>query len=476
MKSRVPLAGYIALILLYWFLLPTLLLTFGAPESSIQISASKVFLSKVFFDAGITIFLFMSLIFSRIFFIGSDLENLLITGVGRWRLTSGIFLFLVIFTTPIILLFARVLILFLVSASVPGAVLGLGTLLLYVIFIMLAMLSLVLGSDRTLLAIGLISVLNFTNLVGNPISMGNLDSTRFFFGSVAFAGVFLGVLAILLFSVSRKGYVPYMFVRKRRRELVTKPMNFTGTVPEKTSFRLGFSLTFTTFVNNMSARGARYTRISTKRALILLISFNTVLALLLIYLFSTPIGSTNGTTGDATVIYACIFTWVILWNLIVLSLSQERIWLLGSTIGGIRFIQNHVLSKSAVFTVLTLPTLIPFIGMAVMGHPLFLKLGFIFCVTLVTLSFPASIIGLYIAAFMLPEQYVRSELPVAGVLSLFIISIPMLYVMSAAIVTYLYLPFLFGSIAGMYGIAIFLLSRREFHWRAFRSLVFRRFV
>ena len=253
-------------------------------------------------------------------------------------------------------------------------------------------------------------------------------------------------------------------------------MNFTGTVPDKTSFRLGFSLTFTTFVNNTSARGARYTRISTKKALILLISFNTLLALALIYLFSTPIGSTNGTTGDATVIYDCIFTWVILWNLIVLSLSQERIWLLGSTIGGIRFIQNHVLSKSAVFTVLTLPTLIPFIGMAVIGHPLFLKLGFIFCVTLVTLAFPASIVGLYIAAFMLPEQYVRSEMPVAGVLSLFIISIPMLYVLSATIVSYLYLPFLLGSIAGMYAIAIFLLSRREFHQKAFRSLVFRRFV
>ena len=191
-----------------------------------------------FVTSSLRLFLFMSLIFSRIFFIGSDLENLLISGVGRWRLTSGIFLFLVIFTTPIILLFARVLILFLVSASVPGAVLGLGTLLLYVIFIMLAMLSLVMGSDRTLLAVGLISVLNFTNLVGNPISMGNLDSTQFFFGSVAYAGVFLGVLARLLFSVSRKGYAPYRLVRKRRRELVTKPMNFTGRVPEKSSLGL----------------------------------------------------------------------------------------------------------------------------------------------------------------------------------------------------------------------------------------------
>ena len=58
------------------------------------------------------------------------------------------------------------------------AVLGLGTLLLYVSFIMLAMLSLVLGSDRTLLAIGLISVLNFTNLVGKVRTVKTADLER----------------------------------------------------------------------------------------------------------------------------------------------------------------------------------------------------------------------------------------------------------------------------------------------------------
>lgn len=81
MKSRAPLAGYIAVILMYWALTPTIFLTFvlvNGPPAPLD-----PFAAKVLADAGISIFLAIALILSRIFFISSDLENLLLTGISK---------------------------------------------------------------------------------------------------------------------------------------------------------------------------------------------------------------------------------------------------------------------------------------------------------------------------------------------------------------------------------------------------------
>ncbi len=474
MKSRVPLAGYILVLLLYFFFLPGFSSTFANPN--LAIFASMTFISKVLLDAGLSIFLLISLAFSRMFFIGSDLENLLITGVSKWKLTSGIFLFLVVLATPLVLLGDRVIILFPLSYNVPGVFLGYGTLLLYFMFIFMAMLSLVLGFDRSLYVIIVVSLLNFSNLIGNPFSMGNLDSSMYLWGSAAFAAVLASVLALLVVSISREGYAPYRIARKRRREFVKTPFDFSGMKPHKASFTLGFSLTFSSLVNNNSPRGPRYSRFRTSKELAYLIIFNVGLSALLVYLYHTAIGHSDGSLGDTLIIYSSVFVEMIIWSMVSISFSHERIWLLGSTIGGRSFIKNYVLSKSALLSALMLPSLIPLLAMAIIGHPLFLRLGVLIAVTLVVLSYPAAVLGLYISGYLLPEQYVRNEMPVSGTLSFFIISVPLLFALVAGVVSYFYVWFLPSSAAAMGVVAAILVLNNRFNDRTFRSLVLRRFL
>lgn len=474
MKSRVPLGGYIAVILMYWMAIPTVFITFEG--SGPTIFSSTGFPANTIQDAAFTVFLLISLIFSRIFFIPSDLENLLITGVSRWKLTGGIFFFIVLLVSPIILIADRLTLIFPLSFNVPAAFMGMETLLLYFTFILTAMLAISVGFDRALLAVFLISLLNFSSLIGNPLTMGNVGTSMYLWGLAASALLLLAILTALFFSVSKVGYAPYRIVRKRRKELVTDPIDFAGRRPERTSFRLGLLITFTIMSNYTSARGPRYSRIRTKRGGLYLLLVNVVIAVALVYLFHTPIGSTNGATGDMVLIYASFFTSLIIWNMVSLSLSQERIWLLGSTIGDTRFIRNHVLAKSLLLTILLAPTLIPLAGMAIIGHPLFLKLGTDITVTLVVLAFPSSVFGLYISGFLLQEQYVRNDMPPSGTLSFFVISLPFIFTLVAGIVTYFYMPFLLASAAVMYAVAIFLLLNDGFQQKVFHSLVYRRFV
>lgn len=474
MKSRVPLAGYIAVILLYWVFIPFFLVTLPAPVGNPIVS--NVFFSKFVLDTGLTIFLVAALAFSRMMFIGSDLENLLITGVSKWRLTRGIFLFIIAFVSPLILLFSRALLLLPLSFSVPYEFLISGTFMLYFIFIFTAILSIVLGFDRSFYFVFVVSMLNFSNLVGNPVSMGNIDSPLYTAGFLAFLAVLISVAAVLVVSISREGYAPYRLARKRKAELVRTPIDFSGSDPHKASKRLGYSLTLSSVANNTSVRGPRYARISTRRELLFLAALNIALAAALIYIFHTPIGATNGAIGDTVIIYGSVFTAMINWSMISMSLAQERIWLMGSTIGGRLFLRNHVLSKSLLFATLMLPSLIPPIGMAIMGHPLFLRLGLFFAGTLALLAFPASVLGLYISGFILPEQFVKNEMPFAGTLSLFVISIPMIFTLIAGLVSYFYIWFLPASAAAMYALAIIFLMNPGLHDRIFHSLVSRRFI
>ncbi len=123
-----------------------------------------------------------------------------------------------------------------------------------------------------------------------------------------------------------------------------------------------------------------------------------------------------------------------------------------------------------------IPSLIPLLGMAIIGHPLFLKLGLILSLTLVTMAFPASVLGLYISGFLLPEQYVRNEMPPTGTLSFFVISLPLIFSLVAGFVSYFYIPFLAVSAGVMYVLAIFFLINNGFNQKVFHSLVLRRFI
>lgn len=474
MKSRVPLAGYIITLLMYMFFLPTFFGTFSLQLPAL--SVTNVSFSRILLDSSLIIFLSISLVFSRVFFIISDLENLLITGVSRWRVTGGVFIFLVVFASPLVLIISRIILLFPLSFNVPYVILDLGTFLLYFTFIFTAMLSITLGFDKSFYFVLAVSLLNFSNLIGNPVSMGNLDSSLYLWGLIAFIVVILAALGTLIASISKEGYAPYRIARKRKSELVREPLDFTGKGPAKAPFWLGFWLSFSIAGNASSARGSRFSRVSTKRTLAVEVAFNLILSVVLVFLFHTSIGSTNGGAGDVIVIYSFVFTGLFGWGNAAMSLSQERVWLMGSTIGGKEFLKSHVLSKSALFTSLMLPSLVPLLAMAIIGHPLFLRFGLFINGTFVLLAFPASVLGIYISGFMLPEQYVRNEMPVSGTLSFFIISIPLVFAFIAGFIAYFYLLFLPVAAAVLYALAVVCLNSTRLQGRAFHSLVYRRFI
>ena len=417
-----------------------------------------------------------SLAFSRIFFIGSDLENLLITGVSRWRLSVGIFLFLVLLASPMILIFDRGLLIIPLAFEVPQPIFNSATLMLYLLFIFLTMLSLTLGVDRSTVAVLFVSLLDFSNLVGNPFSIGSIDSAQFAWGFVALSAVIFILLATLLVSIQREGYAPYRMSRKRKKELVRSPMDFSGIEPHKSSFRLGLSLSFSSVVNNTSPRGPRSARIRTSRALLALLSFNVILALLIVFLFHSSIGSTNGAPGDLLIMLSSFYTSLVLWTFVSISFSQERLWLLGSTIGGRLFLINHIKSKASLFSILMLPSIIPVLAMALIGHPLFLRFGFFVAVTQVILAFPSAALALYISGFLLPEQYIRSEMPASGSLNFLVIAMPVIFSIVAGIVSYFNAWFLLASALVMYSLVLAFLSSPRFNDRVFNDMVSRRFI
>ena len=459
---------------MYFFLLPTIFFTFS--RNPFVSSNASGFVSRILLDAGITFFLVISLIFNRIFFIASDLENLLITGVNKWRLTSGIFLFIVILATPFILLFSRGLPIFFLAYNVPAPILNLETFVLFFTFIATAILSLVLGLDRSFYVVLLVSLLNFSNLAGNPLSMGNVDSSQYLQGFIASIAVAIALFVTLLLSIKKEGYAPYRLARKRRSELIKHPIDFSGLTPHKSSFKLGFALNFSSANSYSSARGPRYSRISAVGAIRVMIIFNVALSAILIFLFHTPFLSTNGAPGDFIIIYSVVISGVFIWSMVSMALAQERIWLMGSTIGGRIFLRNLVLSKSTLLWLVMLPFLIPFLAMGITGHPLFLKFGLYFTFTVVALAFPASVLGLFISGFLLPEQFVKNEMPESGTISFIIISIPMFFVVIASFISYFIPLFLLASAIVIYALAIFCLMSNSLHQRVFTSLVYRRFI
>lgn len=277
-----------------------------------------------------------------------------------------------------IIIFDRAVLLFPLDFPVPGAVVDSANFFLYFIFIVTAMLSLVVGLEKALYLVGFISLLNFSNLIGSPLSMGNLDNSLYLWGILTFAIVLALLMTIFLTAVARTGYAPYRIVRKRKNELARHPIDFTVKEGWKISFRIGMSVTFSTFVNNASSRGPRFSRIGTKRSMVFLPVLNSILALFVVYIYQS-ISMQFGLIGDFIIAVDSAYTFIFVWNIVSMSFSQERIWLLGSTLGRRRFLGNHILSKSLIAAMLMLPTLIPSLTMEIIGHSLFLRFGLFFC-------------------------------------------------------------------------------------------------
>lgn len=474
MKSRVSLSGYIGLLFLYMAFLPA---AFVSSSVGSTLTAPYPFyanLLRSFLFSAVFIF---PLIISRFLFIRSDMDNLLIYGVPRYQLFFSLLIFSSILLFPILMVMINAAQLLTLTYHVPVWTVPAGSIMLVLTSMVLSIITNTGKGRFGFYAIIAVSLLNFSNLIGNPVSIASLDTGNYLYGIIAEVVILAASFGLAAYSIRKYGYLPSLVTRWGRPSTVRKTMNFKGKTGKRAAFRLNFFTNFTVSGNNMgSSNGRLNVRISLYTQCLGIGLFSAALSAFIIY------GAKNLSFGNGVPLFGFpVVIFLILGTELVyiftaMSIANERLWIGMATLGNAGYLRQHINAKGLSALASLSPLLIVPASAILFGYA-----GDLMPVILITLYFlgsiyPAIVISQIIAAYLFPEQMDEGFTPGRGVFQRFVILIPFGYMVGSALYGLFNLEYLLWSFIGMILISIYLLASRKVMETASFSLIKRGFV
>lgn len=431
-------------------------------------------------DSLITAMALGSLPIGRSVFILSDRSNLLSFGVDRIRLLKGFSIFLFILGFPIFIIFTA----FSEGIALTYPVsLGFELPSVFVLFpalIFLSLYGLSRGPKHGKRVILLIGVLNFSNLLGNPFSMGNIFTSNYLYALVVEA-VFLVSISFLAFRSARDyGFSYGMTMENDKKVVIRHPLEMKERRGVRSEFRFWFLLS--PMYSNVRRDGQNLSvlRSTLSTQLIINSALFTSLSVVLVYLreFSSPTvkASAAGVFLVFFAVYGIIFSMILSYAPLFNSISHDRLWISLGSIKNATALRTHLLAKSLASVLLTAPVLILTFSLAIIRESVFGVSILYPSIFLVAAMFPSMVASQVITAYLSPEQVHDDTIPQQGFLWRLASTMPELFVLFSALIGMFYPVYLIWAFVALLVISMPLLfSSRVFEREAF-SMIKRGFV
>lgn len=439
------------------------------------------FYGKLLIDSVISFIILFTILVSRTVYVLSDRENLFNFGVPRRRLFRSIFIFELILLAPVQIFFLGVIQVLAASYPVPGAYIPASIFIIMPTTILLSILFASRGYAPSMALFGITSAIDFSNLLGNPFSMGSIASSDYMYAMVTCIAFLVLSFAYAYRSVILKGFQFASSITTDKKAVIKHPMDMSQKKGRDAIFRFWFHISPLLTNNRKNTRINKAGRVTFLRLLILVSSLSVLMSAVLAYAWITYVqGHTQqfllsflmGYFGGLTLILVYAFVLGASFN----SIAHERLWISLGAIKNNQSLRLHTLARSASASLSLLPLLIVPLALYFLGLNSY-ALQFFYTFSFAAFStFPAMFLSQVISAFLSTEQIMDDTIPQQGVLMklaalgpLFAVLIAMLFGIFTPIVL------LFVSV-GLIALALPLLFSDGVFDKAALSLIKRGFI
>lgn len=472
MKTRVSVAGYVGLLLLYLIFIPSAVISSTIPARVVFPSA---FYGKLLLDTGISVMILFTSLIGRFVLIRSDVDNLLNYGVTQSRLFLSLFTFILIMVFPFLLVGGNVGQILTASFPVPTYLVLPSTVALIFISILISLFLLSRKGRIANYLFILISLLDFSNLIGNPFSMGNIATSQYIAGEVAVAAVLTLLTVLSYFTTMKDGFSPNI-TRRRYIDSVKRPIELKGRTGTRAAFMMGLLLNFTVGRNMYNPTANLPTRFSLRGQMIVTGVLATVLTVIYVYisvyLYNDPVAFMAFLLFILVEIMVAEFAYIFTFA----SMAHERLWIGFTAVGNLPFFRNHIIAKGLNATLTMAPMAIFPISLTVLGFESIFPSVVFSAVYLCVSIFPSAVISQILSAYLFPEQIRENSLPSRGVVQRFVILIPFFFMVFSALYAFLNLEYLIWATIGTYLVFILLFINTRVLENASWSMIKKGFV
>lgn len=470
------LAGLILLLLSYVVLVPS---TFLVIITMINFAPMiSVLYSKLILDTALSALGLMFILVGRSSLITADKDNLLAFGVKRRRMFSSFSLYVLLLVTPYFIFAAEFVEVVGRSYPLSAAYTLLPIAILLPAFIFLSVLTITRGTNYSFGILAVLTAINFSNLIGNPFSVGNISTPNYIYGLVAGAVFLVFTFYLALSSSIKLGFSKIILSADYRKAVVKSPIDFMERKGLQAHFWLW--LWIGPIFRNIRSGNIHVsaTRVTFGRQVIYNSAIFIIVALMIIF--------SPRYYGPGTSPFSFLFVFISTYGFVIAftisfgpsfnSISHERLWVsLGSMVNG-PSVRTHLIARSMATFITILPALLTPFVLAIAGLWSYFSIYFYYTLLLTAGSFPAIFITQVINTYLSPEQITDDTIPQQGVLVKFIGFIPELFLLISSVIGIFFHYYLIWAFAVLLIFFLPLLFSRSIFDNAATSMLKRGFA
>ncbi len=467
-------AGLVGIVLMYLLMVPSaLLLTFTAPQLQPVLTE---FQSKILMDSVISAVLLLLALIARSLVVRSDAENLFSFGTERKRIFRAFMIFELILIGPIFFFLEGAVSLFAQSYHVPAGFLPLSTLVLLISGLLISGILISKGTDYAMGIVGILTLADFTNLIGNPVSMGSISTHDYLYSIVAFLALFAALLALAGRTLKRHPFEFALSLGKDSKSVIRHPIDMGGISGDRANFRMWFKIGPYTSRSHQSGTVGKARRLSLTFRLASVVVSSGLISYLLLFILGDQ---TAYNPLSFLIVYPIGFAVVLYFFasfLPVDSISHERLWISLGSLENRRAIRDHILARASSSALISVPLLIvP--AVLYFGHQQAIAGdAFIMALFLCISAFPTVFVSQVISLFVSPEQIMDDTVPQQGIIMKLAELVPHFFLISTAIVGIFFHPFLLLGALALFAVALPFILGTRFLDKAPFSLIRRGFM